>query len=239
MFLPLATSGSLVPQQNFWNAVLLYHEKPYVVNKRIVGVLQFYFYEVKFNSVAVRNIHELFNVTAILYEMKKIASLNHENLGDLILNLLLPYDKHVSLKEIDVDCFLNKLNGIFVSVRVLIPRSNSEKCLEIVILDKTNDTATFTAVTRSKMLIAPPFQYKIELMNSGHMRIVIELFDDAETSSAAWLADKLFPKLLTWACNYDPSFTTPPSLTLISVDKYSMLYKQLKDKYGQKMIEVS
>lgn len=239
MFLPLATSGSLMAPQNFWNAVLLYHEKPYVVNKKIVGVLQFYFYEVEFNSAVMKNINELFSVASILYELRKLKNLNHENLADVILNLLVPYDKNISLKEIDVDCFKDRQNGTFVSVRVLIPRSNnSEKCLEIVTLDRSNDTATFTAVSDSKLLVAPPFQYKIELMNSGHMRIVIETFEDAETSSAAWLADKLFSKLITWACNYDPSFATPPSLTLISVDKYSMLYKQLKDKYGQKMIKV-
>lgn len=234
-FLPLATSGTIISTYNFWNAVLLYHDRPQVVNRKIIGVSQSFIYRIEFHSTSVK-IKDLLTHAGLLYEVRKITELNQSNSFNLIKGILEPYDKTVIITEVTEEFLKQNSEDIFISARKLLPKQSNNFCIELVLFDKDNNLVTFLAAEDGKNISAPPFPYHVEIMSTGHVRLLVDNFEDAETSSAEWLVDKLFLKLIKWAEEYSSEAITDPSLKLVDIEEYSQLYKNLKDKYGQKMV---
>ena len=56
--------------------------------------------------------------------------------------------------------------------------------------------------------------------------------------TSSWLSDTLLPKLAKWATEVDPDVPLSSSHSLISVERYSNLYAELKQKYGPKFVKV-
>lgn len=86
--------------------------------------------------------------------------------------------------------------------------------------------------------LTPPFQYEIELSSNYNLRVNIQNFEDADSPHSEWLVDKLFKKLISWADNYRSDRAAEPSLHLIPIFDYSLLYNQLKEKYVPYLIQV-
>ncbi|KRT85599.1 hypothetical protein AMK59_2716 [Oryctes borbonicus] len=238
MKIPLITSGCTVPLDKFWLSTLVYHDRPNLLNKKISGITQLYFYEVDLSNI--NNITQLFTYSAIIYEVRKLSELTRDTLRNLILDILQPHDKNLKLKDVDRTCF-NSVNNkkIFISLRILIPRNaSSKKCVEIAILNKKAHKITFIAVEEEKNnLIAPPFPYHFEWITSGHVRITVDNFEDADTPNAEWLVGKVFPKIINWTLN-EPDQKSQLSLSLIPLERYCELYQKLKAKYGKAMTEI-
>lgn len=238
MKIPLITSGCTVPLSKFWSSVLIFHDKPHILNKKIAGVTQLYFYEVV--KTDLKDISDYFTYSTIIYEIRKLSELTKENLHDVIANILIPFDKNLELCERDVKYFADCTSKLFISLRVLIPKSTScKKCVEVVILNREENIATIYGVEdQRKCAITPGFPYHLEWLISGHVRITVDDFEDAETPSASWLADKVFSKIMKW-CTSELDTKPQGSLGLICLEKYVKIYQTLRDKYGKKLIAVS
>ncbi|CAH1987585.1 unnamed protein product [Acanthoscelides obtectus] len=236
---PLATSRVCFSPITFWEVISLYHNRPHLVNRKLAAVSQVLLFNVDFHCKGINHISSLFTRPAILYELRRLKELSSKYLTEEFVRSIIDcFDKNLSLEAVSDAEFGNKSNGVYISVRVLLPRMRSlEKSLEVVILDKDTNKAVFHAVSETgKVCLAPPFQYEIELSTGGIMRLNIQNFEDADSASAMWLADKLFPKLLQWSeCDIDHRTVT--SLSLIQADEYCMKYAELKTKYAEKLVE--
>ncbi|XP_022918113.2 probable tRNA (uracil-O(2)-)-methyltransferase [Onthophagus taurus] len=235
MDIPLITSGCTVSLDKYWESVMVYHNRPQLVNKKLMGVTQASFYSVQ---SSLTNLLEFLTCSAILYETMKLPQLTKINICNLINDILKPYDKNLVLTKIDLNDFNSSTSGIFISLRIVIPKlSIHKKCVEIVVLNKNKNIASFIAGMESNVNIAPNFLYNLELMSSNHVRCTVNNFEDADTNSANWLVDKLFMKLIKWA---QEELKEPPqeSVKLISMDAYSDLYVNLKEKYGKDMVKI-
>ena len=238
MLLPLVTSSCTVSKRSFWPALLVYHARPHIVNKRIMGVSQARFYKAEFSKETVEG--NLFSFASVMYEVRKLPNLHGDSLEDLISNILRPHDKCLRLEETSVKLFSESDDGIYISVRVLLPKHvGGRKHVEIVVLDKKRMIATFYAVgEKHDPILAPPFPYMIELSPAGNLRILVTNFEDADTSCSDWLVGKLFPKLIKWCTDGTGPATGTPSLSLVDIDRYADAYHDLKIKYGKRLVDV-
>lgn len=237
-YLPLATSGGILPYKNFWNAIYLYHDRPQVINRKVIGTSKSYIYKINFSCSSTK-VSELLTHAALLYEVRKLKEINEIVCLNLLQSILEPYDKTVSITQVQLDFMRCSYDGVFISVRRLLPKQSTHFCLEIVLLDKDQNDVVFSVAEDDKHISAPPFPYHLEYASTGHIRILIDNFEDADTPSSEWLVDKLFPKFLKWIETFDEATITDPSLRLVDVEVYSELYKSLKHKYGQKMVKVN
>ncbi|XP_018330185.1 probable tRNA (uracil-O(2)-)-methyltransferase [Agrilus planipennis] len=241
--LPLVTNDEFVSVDQFWSALLLYHERPHIANRRIIGASQIFFMKVQFKSKCVKRITELFTFSALIYEIRKMEKLSKEYVKpDFIKSILEPYDKKCELKESSVDEFLNCQNGTFISVRILLPRQNNYKQnVEVVVFDKNenlNVVTFFSVAERNEKIAAPVFPYDIEFLPPGIINVCVDCIEYAETVSADWLVGVLFPKLMKWAKESAFKLDVKNSLSLVNIDLYSNLYHSLKEKYGKQIVQM-
>lgn len=234
---PLVTSSEIIPREKFWNAIMVYHNRPHLINRRITAVSQVLFHEIGFHSCV--KLQELINRSNILYELRKLEEINVNLITEGFLKELIgPYDKNIEIKKKTLEEFNRADTGVFVSVRILYPRlKNCPKAIEVIIIDKASTKITFLSVTDSESSIAPVFPYEIELTQSSILKINLQSFEDADTAQAEWLAEKLFTKLLKWAECLDETKDNVKSLSLVNVDEYCLTYSALKQKYGTKLVQ--
>lgn len=229
----------MISLQQFWKSVLLYHNKPHTVNRKIAGVVQLYLYE--FESKKIKSLKDIFTYSGILYELRKINDINSKSIDhNFSLSFIEPYDKEFKPRVVSIKTVEEAPSGIFLSVRILLSRIKPyEKSVEVVVLNKNSNCATFLAVSKDvKYCIAPPFSYTVELETFGHLRITLDSVDDCESSSADWLCEHLFTKLLKWSEDCDENHGCLDSLALLDVDVYYNLYHSLKLKYGSEIMKV-
>lgn len=237
--IPIITSSTTVLLNRFWDAVMIYHDKPHTVNRKLGGIVQLSFFELI--SAKIKNVYDLFTQSGILYEVRKLKDITSDFItDDFIRSFIEPYDKNFELRKSDINDFKNSYESVFISVRILLSRiKGHENCVEIVILSKKDNKAVFHSVCVDKeKSIAPQFPYTIEYMNSGHVRIVLENIEDCESNSANWLCESVFAKILKWTESLEDNSSRIESLSLIDVEQYYKLYHSLKTKYSQALINV-
>lgn len=237
--IPIITSSCVIPLQQFWKSVLLYHNKPHTVNRKIAAVVQLYLYE--FESQKIKSLKDIFTYSGILYELRKIDDISSKRIDhNFLMSFIEPYDKEFKPKVVSLKTIEEATSGIFLSVRILLSRIKPyEKSVEIVVLNKNNNCATFLAVSKDvKYCIAPSFPYTVELEASGHLRIILDSIDACESNSADWLCEHLFTKLLKWSEDYEENNGCLDSLALLDVDAYYNLYHSLKLKYSSEILKV-
>lgn len=238
LLLPIVTSSTIIPLTDFWHALLLYHDKPHVINRKIAGVVQLYLCELV--SDKIKHIFDIFTYSGILYEVRKLQKIERNYVTDEFLKSFIePYDKHAKLNATSLDDFKRATKGVFVSVRILISRTKlCPNCIELVILDRNQNRATFYAIAEeAKLALAPSFVYHIECIKTGNVRICLEEIEDCEKNSAEWLCSTVFPKILKWAEDVQ-EFTNIESLSLVNVDAYYRTYHKLKETYYEQLLKV-
>lgn len=235
---PLVISSTKLTVKEFWNAILVYHSRPHLVNKKILAASQVLFYNVRYPNRDFHQLTELFTKSAVIYEMRKLKSVTKETITEeFIRNIVEGYCKNFEIFKKD-PCELHESNsGLYLSVRILFPKTkHCEQSVEVVFLNKDRNIAHFFAVTElDKSPCAPHFHYEIELNDSFCLRINLNTFEDADTASAEWLANSLFPKLLKWSKQEETSGIK--TLSLIAVDEYSLVYNRLKQYLADDLIK--
>ncbi|KAL5478097.1 hypothetical protein EMCRGX_G024977 [Ephydatia muelleri] len=133
-------------------------------------------------------------------------------------------------------------------LRELIPRGGGPSVKELVTIDEDNGTCLFSSLAASGPLAIPGGGYLIRYHFSGpgeQARVTLAIpmagdrgdgvsytADGVVAPTVTWLADVLLPRIVRWAegnrdlagkCNRDP---------LVPLDKFCLLYRQLKEKYG-------
>ncbi|XP_066144172.1 probable tRNA (uracil-O(2)-)-methyltransferase [Euwallacea fornicatus] len=236
--IPLAMSSTTIPLEKFWDAVFLYFNRPHLINRKIITTSVNSYFEVRFDSNGLK-LHELINRAAVLYEARNFRNISADDIKkNFLKNLLYCYDNNLELNDVSFENVKIAHKGTFLCTRILFPRiKNSPNAIEIVILDKEYNKATFLAVTDSeRVLIAPSCPYEIELTNSSNLRVNVPTFEDADTAHAQWLADKLFSKLVKWAAE-DLNEGKIHSLSLINSEEYCFMYNRLKECYGVTLVQ--
>ncbi|CAG9834193.1 unnamed protein product [Diabrotica balteata] len=234
---PLATGSEQIPVSVFWETVLLYHNRPYLVNKLVTAITKIALYKIDCKG-SFGHISELFTLTSILYERRKLKELSKETINDdFIKSFVECYDKSFKLDKINEETFLDNFSGVYISVQVLISRrSTDHKVLELAIFDKDTNSAVFlTAYENSEDMITPNFPYEFNWKH-GCFGLNLQNFEDADTSKGEWLAFTLFPKLLKWS-EADDSKNTIRSLSLVALDEYCVIYERLKRTYVKDLLK--
>ncbi|XP_057667449.1 probable tRNA (uracil-O(2)-)-methyltransferase [Diorhabda carinulata] len=234
--IPLVTSSGGFNFPLFWEIVVLYLNRPYLVNKLITATTKIGLYKIEYNG---NQINELFTKSAILYERRKLINLSKETVTEEFISNIIEYNvRNLAITKVGDEYFSNANTGVYISLQILISRKNPDhKVLEIVILDKDKNCATFMSpYERTEDILTPNFVYQFEL-NGNNFRINLQEFEDAETSRAEWLADTLFPKLLKWSQCATDKKNTVQSLSLVPLDEYCILYDRLKRNYVKGLIK--
>lgn len=239
--IPLASSASIISEEEFWKSVSIYHDRPHIVNRKLAVADQILFYKVDFNAKNIFNITDVLTPHALSYEVQQLGIIDRENISqDFLRNLLECYDKDVSFHKQNTDILQTSERGIYLSVRIILPRiQKCSRCIELIVLDKNKNLATFlsTCVDKDKLNPLPPFPYCVELTKDRFMRITLSSFEDADTSCAEWLFDSLFKKLMNWTALCEEN-NVIKSLNKIPLQKYCLLYNDLKEKYAEPLRRV-
>ncbi|KAL0970373.1 hypothetical protein UPYG_G00241120 [Umbra pygmaea] len=210
--------SSTLPTE-FWSAIDVWIKKPHVVNKRLCGVKE--------------------------TESKTVG---FEELG----NILLAHGCDIS-ESIDVLSFLN--NGTAhkqerlwsFCIRTFIPKVNCYGAnihKDIILKDFDGQRVSFLPVEESAegtVCLRKNNIYQIHLLagNNDEWTLEIHLMqpdkwfsDGVAYPKLPWLGGELLTKLVRWATERKAS-EFKSTLSLLPVEKYSLMYQQLKDKYKQ------
>ncbi|KAL1270837.1 hypothetical protein QQF64_029853 [Cirrhinus molitorella] len=206
---------------SLWSAADVWIKKPHVVNKRLCGVT-----ETEYRDVD----------TAGLIQI--LSSL----LGTSIKNS----DIYMFLHADIVDKELETAGRWCVGVRTIIPKVNKAgECLykEVIIKDIVGHAVTFipfeeTGVGQVTVKSSNFYQIQLQLKSEEWLLSLHAMTPEQWCSDGvaypklSWLRTKLLPKLSRWAMKSRTS-EFKSTLSLIPVEKYSILYQQLKEKYKE------
>ncbi|XP_072024420.1 probable tRNA (uracil-O(2)-)-methyltransferase [Amphiura filiformis] len=237
------------PKQ-FWKAIQIWVEKPHVVNRRLAAAV---------------SVGTVFRTSSTVNSAFKELLKNNDTFKDCnkvqeFVNTQLCLDE-VNAKEqtnSKVENELEDLSLLKVSVRKLIPKgiinpnegtrtnetADRDSTIEIVLLDYTLQSATFVPF-HSLEFARCSYRFSLdESLTSLTLSLPADYLEPASSSAAvtrptsAWLSDTLLLKLAKWACDVDPDTPLSTSHALISVERYSSLYVELKQKYGPKFVKI-
>ncbi|XP_028284959.1 putative tRNA (uracil-O(2)-)-methyltransferase [Parambassis ranga] len=203
--------------EGFWSAVDVWVKKPHVVNKRLCGVK-----ETESKDVDRGELLRLLGNTEVCEDV--LLFLNSE---------LSPAQTHAQDKPWSS------------SVRTFIPKVNSygtNQHKEVLLKDFDRQRVTFIPFeedAEGKVSLKKGNIYQIQLCSQDCEEWVLELHvlstdlwvsDGVAYPKLPWLSSDLLPKLVRWATECKSS-EFRSTLSLLPVEKYSVMYQQLKEKY--------
>ncbi|XP_052459138.1 probable tRNA (uracil-O(2)-)-methyltransferase isoform X4 [Carassius gibelio] len=204
---------------SMWSAADVWIKKPHVVNKRLCGVTETEYMDVDTAEL----IQFLFSLLGPNIKIADISMFLHADVVD---------------KE-------HETAGRWcVGVRTIIPKVNKTgECLykEVIIKDNVRHAVTFipfeeTGVEQVTVKSSNIYQIQLQLKPEEWMFSLHALTpehwwsDGVAYPKLSWLYTKLLPKLSRWALESKTS-EFKSTLSLIPVEKYGILYHQLKEKY--------
>ncbi|XP_059371575.1 probable tRNA (uracil-O(2)-)-methyltransferase isoform X1 [Carassius carassius] len=204
---------------SMWSAADVWIKKPHVVNKRLCGVTETEYMDVDTAEL----IQVLFSLLGPNIKIADISMFLHADIVD---------------KE-------HETAGRWcVGVRTIIPKVNKtgeSLYKEVIIKDNVGHAVTFipfeeTGVEQVTVKSSNIYQIQLQLkpeewMFSLHALTPEHWWSDGVVyPKLSWLCTKLLPKLSRWALESKTS-EFKSTLSLIPVEKYGILYHQLKEKY--------
>ncbi|KAM8881680.1 putative tRNA (uracil-O(2)-)-methyltransferase [Synchiropus picturatus] len=220
------TGESRRPSEGFWAAVDVWIQKPHVVNKRLCGV--------KLSETKETHRDELRFVLG--------DGCDSELTQDVLDFLSAAPSSSQTLREPKPLCS---------TVRTFIPKVNSDGTVahrELVFKDFDQQKATFIPFEEhngGRVSVKKGNIYLIQLLLQESEEWVLELHvlspddwfsDNVVYPKLRWLSSDLLPKLMRWTTESKKSEFTS-TLSLLPVEKYSITYQHLKEKY-KTMVQV-
>uniref|UniRef100_A0AAR2LEJ7 tRNA (uracil-O(2)-)-methyltransferase n=1 Tax=Pygocentrus nattereri TaxID=42514 RepID=A0AAR2LEJ7_PYGNA len=213
--------------EGFWSAAEVWIKKPHVVNKRLCGVKE--------------------------SEYEAVCS---EDLGSCLARLTGTHGHELSelfpfIHVYTVDSGIKAEESWCVGVRTIIPKvepnCNGNVYKEVIVKDLIGQAVTFLPIEETReghVNLKKSNIYKIQLEENTdecvlrlHALSPDQWFSDGVAyPKLSWLTAELLPKLARWAIE-NKSSEFKSTLSLIPVEKYSVLYQQLKNKYKE-MVKV-
>ncbi|XP_068082497.1 probable tRNA (uracil-O(2)-)-methyltransferase isoform X2 [Anabrus simplex] len=213
-------SSTSASSSQVWMAIKVWHDKPHVINRRVTGAVPILTSNID-KSVPLNEVYKS------LIDTKITKSMADDEIKQIFSSM------DIYKKDEDGDF------GLCLTLRKLIPRNSSHHLplLEITILDEVHCKATFFSLHQEHkqhiFILETPYTFQFV---EGEIQLVAHVDELAENPYISWLMKSVFPKIEKWAeCTIDQNI---PSLSLVSVDRYTLLYQDLKKKYGQKMVEI-
>lgn len=205
--------------EGFWSAVDVWVKKPHVVNKRLCGVK-----ETESEDVDTEALKFLLD--------DPDSELSHDVLSFLTCRVS-PEQTHEREKPWSS------------SVRTFIPKVNcygTTMHKEVVLKDFGRQQVTFLPFeedAEGQVSLKKGNIYQIQLLHQDYEEWSLELHvltpdawfsDGVAYPKLPWLSADLLPKLVRWATECKSS-EFRSTLSLLPVEKYSLMYQQLKEKY--------
>ncbi|KAK7169982.1 hypothetical protein R3I94_000275 [Phoxinus phoxinus] len=204
--------------ESMWSAADVWIKKPHVVNKRLCGVT-----ETEYRDVDTADLNQVLScLLGTNIEMTDMVFLH----GDVVV------EEHETAGR------------WCVGVRTIIPKVNKTGCCrykEVVIKDTVGNAVTFipfevNGVGQVTLKSSNIYQIQLQLKPdewklSIHALRPEQWYNDGVAyPKLSWLHSELLPKLSRWALESKAS-EFKSTLSLIPVEKYGILYQQLKEKY--------
>ena len=218
--------------EQFWKAMDIWLRKPHLVNRRISSCINLLISEIKCDKAAL--IAHLFSIDSLSQVLELIS---HGQTVENALNITQKCNPLIDER--------NPLNtdarGCYLFVNKFSPR-DSEKYsagIEFSVVEKDSRCIScfYRAINENQQYLGLKRPYKI-FYDKNELSISVVKIDE-DDSNIQWLRDSLFPRLLKWI-QVDRSSDdnlVEGSLNLVSPDKYSQLYGELKRKYGLEMVK--
>ncbi|XP_022190680.2 probable tRNA (uracil-O(2)-)-methyltransferase [Nilaparvata lugens] len=242
---------STVASDQFWTSIRIWNDRPHIINRRLLAVEVLKKFRIETQHLD--NIVSLLKDSirkSILSDSKSAPSGSHlEEIlkGFPSLNIL-TNDSNVDDFEDDRE------KSVVCEIRKLLPRfkNHQENTIELSIFDQSQNHATYIKIypeTREHS-VSPNCNYRLEFSNGMFMLSVgaeptgnvdnrtSETEVCKEQSKYDFLKKHLLPKLVQLAENVTRTGPVKSSLQLVSVNKYCLLYQNLKDKYGKLFVEI-
>ncbi|XP_029382841.1 putative tRNA (uracil-O(2)-)-methyltransferase isoform X1 [Echeneis naucrates] len=203
----------------FWSAVDVWTHKPHVVNKRLCGVK-----ETERTDVDAEDLRLLLH--------DPVSDLSHDVLSFLTCrtSTVHTHQDHKPWSS---------------TVRTFIPKGNTsgtELHKEVVLRDIARQQVSFLPLeedAEGRVSLKKGNIYQIQLCSQDGEEWSLELHvltpdawfsDGVAYPKLPWLSSNLLPKLVRWAAECKSS-EFKSTLSLLPVEKYGLVYQQLKDKY--------
>ncbi|KAJ8683055.1 hypothetical protein QAD02_018847 [Eretmocerus hayati] len=228
----------------FWVAVQILLKSPHLVNRRLLASIPLLFLRLK-NVEALKIFHKLQNVDSeyfITDNLEKSAVDLLKEIGDDIsVETCLEEELEVSLGETGED-------SIYVRLAKLKPRRpRLLETLEISIIDLKHKTITNlyhkNVINPDKKPLCFECTYQI-IFSDHHLSMNMLESSRAKTKQGAlmWFKGNFFCKLFNWI-QHSPEIIKKKkfvngSLKLVSSEKYTNLYAELKTKYGEELVKI-
>lgn len=210
--------------ESFWSAVDIWIKKPHVVNKRLCGVTETEYRHVSceelerclcsFTGISLRDLPEI-----LLFLQAHTAPTSHQTVPTW------------------------SVGGRTIIPKAGLQSSAAKLYKEIIVKDVNGQTVTFLPVeenTEGHIILRDSNIYQIQLQGktddsilSLHVLRLDQWYSDGVAyPKLTWLTSELLPKLARWATE-SKATEFKSTLSLIPIEKYSVLYQQLKNKYKE------
>ncbi|CDQ62449.1 unnamed protein product [Oncorhynchus mykiss] len=209
----------------FWSAIDVWIKKPHVVNKRLCGVK-----ETQSKNVGCEELRN------ILLTHGSDTSESKDVLTFLNSGVELEHDQE-RLWSFCVRTFIPKVNcyGTTVHKDIILKDFNTQRVSFLPVEESEEGTASLRKnnIYQIHLLAEKSDEWTLEL----HLMRPDDWFSDGVAyPKLPWLSGELLPKLVRWATESKTS-EFKSTLSLLPVEKYSIMYQRLKDKYKE-MVKV-
>lgn len=233
-------SHSGIDLRDFWRASKIWLRSPHVVNRRILTTAKLLLVQ---SNLAIESecASQWVERLARVVEIHRNHSAPRET--DILQALNLEEFTNVSA-SFDLDDRIHK-ELYYVHLQKLLPR-NPEKfsqTLELAVIDQPNRRIRFfsNSIDKSKQSLGLEYLYGLEY-DLATRTVSLHIGGERNVDnnpSVKWLREQFFPRFVKWTDGENLSNgLTSGSLNLISVEKYAILYNELKKKYGTEMVKV-